>query len=98
MSKNLPWYANGPSEAHSCSTTSRTSAVRARSAEVLDVVLQLWASEGPFAYHGKFFDIETPVFEPVKERGYYMKPFQRPHPPIAVAASTPASGSMRMAG
>ena len=73
-------------------------AVRARSAEVLDVVLGLWASEGPFTYHGKFFDIDTPVFDPVKARGYYMKPYQRPHPPVAVAASTPGSGSMRMAG
>jgi alkanesulfonate monooxygenase SsuD/methylene tetrahydromethanopterin reductase-like flavin-dependent oxidoreductase (luciferase family) len=72
--------------------------VRARSAEVLDVVLKLWASESQFTYHGKFFDIETPVFDPVKDRGFYMKPYQQPHPPIAVAASTPNSGSMRMAG
>jgi alkanesulfonate monooxygenase SsuD/methylene tetrahydromethanopterin reductase-like flavin-dependent oxidoreductase (luciferase family) len=72
--------------------------LRARSAEVLDVVLKLWASEGRFAYHGKFFDVETPVLDPVKERGYYMKPYQQPHPPIAVAASTPDSSSMRMAG
>jgi alkanesulfonate monooxygenase SsuD/methylene tetrahydromethanopterin reductase-like flavin-dependent oxidoreductase (luciferase family) len=72
--------------------------VRARSAEVLDVVLALWASTGPFVHHGKFFDIETPPFDPVKDRGYYMKPFQQPHPPIAVAASTPDSSSMRMAG
>src|SRR5256886_17598906 len=27
-----------------------------------------------------------------------MKPYQRPPPPIAVAASTPTSGSMKMAG
>jgi alkanesulfonate monooxygenase SsuD/methylene tetrahydromethanopterin reductase-like flavin-dependent oxidoreductase (luciferase family) len=74
------------------------STVRARSAEVLDVVLALWASEGRFTHHGKFFDIETPVLDPVKDRGYYMKPYQKPHPPIAVAASTPASASMRMAG
>ena len=73
-------------------------AVRARSAEVLDVVLKLWASEGRFTYHGKFFDIDTPVLDPVKDRGYYMKPYQQPHPPIAVAASTPNSSSMRMAG
>jgi alkanesulfonate monooxygenase SsuD/methylene tetrahydromethanopterin reductase-like flavin-dependent oxidoreductase (luciferase family) len=72
--------------------------VRARSAEVLEVVLALWASEGRFVHHGKFFDIETPAFDPVKDRGYYLRPFQRPHPPIAVAASTPESGSMRMAG
>jgi len=72
--------------------------VRARSAEVFDVVLELWAAEGQFTHHGRFFDIETPVFDPVKDRGYYMKPYQRPHPPIAVAASTPRSDSMRMAG
>jgi alkanesulfonate monooxygenase SsuD/methylene tetrahydromethanopterin reductase-like flavin-dependent oxidoreductase (luciferase family) len=74
-------------------------AVRARSAEVLDVILKLWACDDDrFRYHGSFFDIETPAFDPVKARGYYMKPYQRPHPPIAVAASTPNSGSMRMAG
>ncbi|HKQ66056.1 MAG TPA: LLM class flavin-dependent oxidoreductase [Methylomirabilota bacterium] len=72
--------------------------VRARSAEVLDVVLKLWASEGRFTYRGKFFDIDTPVLDPIKGRGYYMKPLQQPHPPIAVAASTPDSSSMRMAG
>ena len=74
------------------------SEVRARSAEVLDVVLALWAAEDRFSYHGKFFDIDTPPFDPVKDRGYYMKPLQRPHPPIAVAASTPDSSSMKMAG
>ncbi len=72
--------------------------VRARSAEVLEVVLGLWAAADGFAHHGQFFDIETPPFDPVKDRGTYMKPYQRPHPPIAVAASTPDSGSMRMAG
>ncbi len=74
------------------------STVRARSAEVLDVVLKLWASDGRFTYRGKYFDIDTPVLDPVKDRGYYMKPLQQPHPPIAVAASTPTSSSMRMAG
>ena len=72
--------------------------LRERSAEVFDVVLKLWQSDGRFTHHGKFFDIETPAFDPVKDRGYYMKPFQQPHPPIAVAASTPDSSSMKMAG
>ena len=72
--------------------------VRARSAEVLDVVLSLWASEGSFSHRGQFFQIDSPALDPVKDRGYYMRPFQRPHPPIAVAASTPTSSSMRMAG
>lgn len=72
--------------------------VRERSAEILDIVLALWACEGKFEYHGKFFDIEAPELDPRTERGLYMKPFQQPHPPIAVAASTPTSASMRMAG
>jgi alkanesulfonate monooxygenase SsuD/methylene tetrahydromethanopterin reductase-like flavin-dependent oxidoreductase (luciferase family) len=73
-------------------------AVRARSAEVLDIVLKLWASEGKFSYHGNHFHIDAPEMDSVKARGYYMKPYQQPHPPIAVAASTPNSGSIRMAG
>lgn len=71
---------------------------RERAAEALDVILALWACEGRFAYHGKFFDIEAPELDPVTERGLHMKPYQRPHPPIAVAASTPKSGSLGFAG
>jgi alkanesulfonate monooxygenase SsuD/methylene tetrahydromethanopterin reductase-like flavin-dependent oxidoreductase (luciferase family) len=77
---------------------SNPAAVRSRSAEVLDVVLKLWAAQGPFSYHGQHFAIDAPALDPVKERGYYMKPYQQPHPPIAVAASTPHSNSIRMAG
>lgn len=78
--------------------TSDPNSVRARSAEVLDVVLKLWASDGAFHYHSDTFHINATALDPVKERGYYMKPYQQPHPPIAVAASTPHSNSMRMAG
>ena len=60
---------------------SKPSEVRARSAEALDVILQLWASDGYFSYHGKFFDVTVPDMDPVKERGFYMKPYQKPHPP-----------------
>ncbi|MEM7254747.1 MAG: LLM class flavin-dependent oxidoreductase [Pseudomonadota bacterium] len=72
--------------------------VRARSGEVLDVILKLWAAEDGFRYRGDFFDIDAPAMDPVTGRGLYMKPFQRPHPPIAVAASTPQSASMKLAG
>src|SRR5262249_2601671 len=73
-------------------------AVRERSAEVLDVGLKLWASEGGFSDHSRFFDTDTPLLERVKARGYYMKPSKKPQPPIAVGASTPSSGSMKVAG
>ena len=73
-------------------------AVRARAAEALDVILNLWASEGKFTYHGNYFDIDAPAMDTVKDRGLYMKPYQNPHPPIGVAASSIGSGSIRLAG
>lgn len=72
--------------------------VRARSAEVLDVVMKIWQADGEFSYQGEFFQIEAPKFDPVTGRGLYMKPYQQPHPPIAMAASTPNSTSMALAG
>ena len=73
-------------------------AVGERSAEVLDVVLKIWANEGKFEYHGKYFDISAPELDPVKERGLHMKPYQLPHPPIGAAATSIRSGSIRNAG
>jgi len=34
----------------------------------------------------------------VKDRGFYMKPYQKPHPPIGVAATSMGSTSIRLAG
>jgi len=74
------------------------STARGRAAEALEVILGLWQAEEGFEHHGEFFNIDAPVLDPVTERGLHMKPLQRPHPPIAVAASTPKSGSLAFAG
>lgn len=71
---------------------------RDRAAEALDVILGLWEAEDGFVHEGKHFNIKAPALDPVTERGLHMKPYQRPHPPIAVAASTPGSNSLRIAG
>ena len=71
---------------------------RERAAEALDVILGLWQSENGFTHHGKYFDIDAPPLDPVTDRGLHMKPLQLPHPPIAVAASTPKSSSLTIAG
>ncbi|MEE2689512.1 MAG: LLM class flavin-dependent oxidoreductase [Pseudomonadota bacterium] len=71
---------------------------RARAVEALDVVLGLWDNDGTFRYDGEFFKIDAPELDPVTERGLHMKPLQQPHPPIAVAASTSMSGSLKVAG
>jgi alkanesulfonate monooxygenase SsuD/methylene tetrahydromethanopterin reductase-like flavin-dependent oxidoreductase (luciferase family) len=72
--------------------------VRSRAAEVLDVVLQLWAADGKFTYHGKHFHINAPELHAVTGRGLYMKPYQQPHPPIGVASTSIDSASLRLAG
>jgi alkanesulfonate monooxygenase SsuD/methylene tetrahydromethanopterin reductase-like flavin-dependent oxidoreductase (luciferase family) len=72
--------------------------VRDRSAEALDLILKLWASDGPFTYRGKYFSVTAPPMDPVRERGFYMKPYQKPHPPIGVAATSLRSAAIRMAG
>ena len=71
---------------------------RERAAEALDVILGLWSEGDDFVHHGKFFDIVAPKMDPVTERGMHMKPLQQPHMPIAVAASTPHSSSLNLAG
>ena len=58
----------------------------------------MWQNEGKFEYHGKYFDIDAPELDTVKERGLHMKPFQQPHPPISAAATTIRSDSIRNAG
>lgn len=71
---------------------------RDRSVEALEVVLGLWQGDSAYAHEGRFFRIKAPPFNPVTERGLHMKPLQLPHPPIAVAATTPQSGSLKVAG
>src|SRR5262249_45393663 len=72
--------------------------VRERSAEALDVILKLWASDGAFSYRGKFFDVTAPSMDPVGRRGFYMTPYQNPHPPSGVAAPAIGSAAIRLAG
>lgn len=72
--------------------------IRDRSREALDVILGIWAAEDGYTHEGKYFQVHAPKLRPDLERGLYMKPFQRPHPPVGVAGSTPGSPSIRLAG
>ncbi len=74
-------------------------AVRDQGKEALDVVLGLWASEdGGFRYDGAYYKVNAPEAQPALERRLHYRPYQRPHPPIGVAASTPRSDTIRLAG
>ena len=74
-------------------------AVREQGREALEVILGLWAAEdGRFGYEGKYYRVHAPEVSPELERRLYYKPYQQPHPPIGVAATTPKSDTIRLAG
>jgi alkanesulfonate monooxygenase SsuD/methylene tetrahydromethanopterin reductase-like flavin-dependent oxidoreductase (luciferase family) len=73
--------------------------VRERGKEALEVILGLWeAKDGHFGFDGKYYQVHAPEIDPTLGRRLYYQPYQKPHPPIGVAASTPTSDTLRMAG
>ena len=74
--------------------------VRERGREALEIVLGLWehAESGKFGYEGKHFQVHAPEEMAELGRRLYFKPYQQPHPPIGVAASSPNTETIRMAG
>ena len=73
--------------------------VRERGKEALEVILGLWAAEdGKFGFEGKYYQVHAPEQMSDLGRQLYFKPYQQPYPQIGVAASTPNTDSIRMAG
>ncbi len=67
--------------------------------ESIDVILELWTKDAPFQFEGKYWNFK--LTDMVLEEfgvGVTVKPYQTPHPPIAVPAMSPFSGTMKMAG
>jgi alkanesulfonate monooxygenase SsuD/methylene tetrahydromethanopterin reductase-like flavin-dependent oxidoreductase (luciferase family) len=67
--------------------------------ESLDMILKLWANEPPYLLEGKYWTIR--LEKNVDEEtgiGYIHKPYQRPHPPIAIPGMSRDSYSMKFAG
>lgn len=69
-----------------------------RMMESIDMIQKIWASEPPYRIEGEFWNvtIEDAVI-PELGVGYMRKPFQQPHPPIAMSAMSPFSGSVKTA-
>ncbi|MEE2880731.1 MAG: LLM class flavin-dependent oxidoreductase [Chloroflexota bacterium] len=64
--------------------------------ESIDIILKLWDSEEPFAYQGKFWNASHP--DPLLTLKHFIKPFQKPHPPIGVASVSVGSETLKIAG
>jgi alkanesulfonate monooxygenase SsuD/methylene tetrahydromethanopterin reductase-like flavin-dependent oxidoreductase (luciferase family) len=69
---------------------------RRMTAEALDIIVKVWTADGPFTYAGDFWSVD---YEPGGEFGEpWLRPFQSPHPPIAIPGIGPASQSHIRAG
>ncbi len=67
--------------------------------ESLQQILALWTTDPPYQRKGKYWssDMTQWTHHDIK-MGYVPKPLQQPHPPIAMSAMSPSSGSIRYAG
>ncbi len=67
--------------------------------ESIDIVLKLWAQEPPYEIDGRLWKISLKhAVWPDFKVGYIPRPFQQPHPPIALSILTPNSQSACTAG
>lgn len=66
--------------------------------EALDVILGLWTDPKPGFYESKYWRFRVP--DPQEDIGLrlHLRPYQRPHPPIAVAGLSPKSETLILAG
>lgn len=67
--------------------------------EAVEIILKLWASDPPYEYQGKFWQISLKKYvDPQTGIGFIHRPLQRPHPPIAMPAMSRNSPTMKAAG
>lgn len=67
--------------------------------EAIDIILDLWSHDPPYEYNGEFWKFQLKkTVDPECLIGYIHKPFQLPHPPIAIPGMSRNSFSMKMAG
>ena len=63
--------------------------------EAIDLMTRLW-TEGASDFQGEFWSMgETRSELPL---GHHLNPFQKPHPPVAIAGLTPGSENHKLAG
>jgi alkanesulfonate monooxygenase SsuD/methylene tetrahydromethanopterin reductase-like flavin-dependent oxidoreductase (luciferase family) len=67
--------------------------------ESIDAVLEIWAaSKKGFSWHNDYFRFTVPDDAWWGGLGNHLKPFQMPHPPMAVAGVSKSSSTLRWAG
>jgi alkanesulfonate monooxygenase SsuD/methylene tetrahydromethanopterin reductase-like flavin-dependent oxidoreductase (luciferase family) len=69
-----------------------------RMAESIATILKIWSQDPPYEIPGKHWPIKIKdMLIPELGVGYMLKPYQKPHPPIALSSMSPDSGSVSYA-
>jgi len=66
--------------------------------EAIDIMQGIWKAEGEFKYEGKYWNVHIPPTMVNGQYRHHLHCFQKPHPPIGVAALTPRSNTLKFAG
>jgi alkanesulfonate monooxygenase SsuD/methylene tetrahydromethanopterin reductase-like flavin-dependent oxidoreductase (luciferase family) len=70
----------------------------ARVSEAIDMILKLWATDGPYEISGKFWSVHLrDTIDRELRIGELMKPLQRPYPPIYVPSISRSSPGLKAA-
>jgi alkanesulfonate monooxygenase SsuD/methylene tetrahydromethanopterin reductase-like flavin-dependent oxidoreductase (luciferase family) len=66
--------------------------------ESIDIIRQIWEGDPPYDIQGKYWQVKVKdwVYEDIG-MGTMCKPYQKPHPPMAISAMSPFSSSIRYA-
>jgi len=71
---------------------------RSMARDAVEVVLKMWDNPEPGTYKHKYWEFTIPEPDEAIGMGLHMRPYQKPHPPIAVAGVSPRSETLRLAG
>lgn len=71
---------------------------RTMTRDAIDTVLKLWSDPKPGVYEHKYWRFKVPEPDAEIGLGVHLKPFQKPHPPIAVAGVSAKSDTLVLAG
>lgn len=71
---------------------------RTMTREAIELVLDIWNDPKPGQYKNEFWDFTIPEPEDDIGLGIHVRPYQLPHPPIAVAGVSEGSDTLMLAG
>ncbi len=67
--------------------------------ETIDSIIKIWQTEGPLDFKGNYVNFKVKKnYVPELGIGTFIKPYQKPYPPIAVSLKNPNSMTAKFAG